>query len=204
MSASDKHRLARRDKVLLAARRCFIRRGFHATGMAEIAKACRMSVGNIYHYFSSKEAIVRAITEATRSRIAPTLRRFEENADPSEAIVQIILFGAREACRGSDARLWTEISAEAPRNRLIRETYLALDREIRAVLEALLRKAVEAGRLPPGLDVEMTSIWLVGLWDGVLARVSLEPETDLERALDVLALTLRRCLGIRNVRLGRL
>jgi len=194
MSISDKQRLARREKVLLAARKCFIRHGFHATGMAEIGKACRMSVGNIYHYFPNKDAIVRAIADETRSRIVPVLRRLENHKDPVEGIIEIVLFGVREFCRGSDARLWIDISAEAPRNRSIREIYLTFDREVRGVLKGLMQRAIEAGRVPNDLDLEAISLWLVALLDGAIARVSLEPKVDFARTLEVLARTLRQCL----------
>lgn len=194
MPLSDKHRLARRDKVLLAARRCFIRHGFHATGMAEISKACRMSVGNIYHYFPNKDAIVQAIADEMQSRIIPVLRRLEYQADPVEGIIEIILFGVREFCHGSDARLWMEVSAEAPRNRLIRELYLKFDREFRGVLKGLMQRAVQAGQVACDLDLEAVSLWLIALLDGAIARVSLEPEVDIAQTLDLLARSMRRCL----------
>ncbi len=196
MPVSDKHRSAQRDKVLLAARKCFIRRGFHATGMAEISKACRMSVGNIYHYFPNKDAIVRAIADETRSRILPVLRRLENHPNPVEGIVEIILFAVRECCRASNARLWIEISAEAPRNRLIRELYFRFDRDLRDVLKRLMRRAIEAGQISRRLDLEAISLWLVSMLDGALARGSLEPDVNIARILDTLACNMRRCLCI--------
>ena len=194
MSVSDEHRLAQRDKVLLAARRCFIRHGFHATGMAKISKACGMSVGNIYHYFPNKDAIVQAIADETRARILPVLRRLENHPNPVEGIVQIILFGVREFCRPADARLWIEISAEAPRNRLIRESYFRFDRDIRDVLKGLIQSAIAAGQISRRVDLEAVSLWLVALLDGALARVSLEPNINMARTLDTLACNIRRCL----------
>jgi hypothetical protein len=60
-----------------------------------------------------------------------------------------------------------------------------------AGLEALLRRAARAGRLPPALNLTTPSLWLVALLDGAISRVSLEPETDLAKALEALANTLR-------------
>ena len=53
----------RRKEILAAARRCFSARGFHATGMAHIAKEFGMSAGHIYNYFPSKNAIIEAIVQ---------------------------------------------------------------------------------------------------------------------------------------------
>lgn len=41
----------RREEIIRAAHKCFITRGFHATGMADIAREFGMSAGHIYNYF---------------------------------------------------------------------------------------------------------------------------------------------------------
>lgn len=194
MAASHPHRLAQRDKVMLAARKCFIRHGFHATGMAEIAAACRMSAGNIYHYFPNKNAIVRAITDETRSRMVPALRPLAEHADPVEGLVEMMLFCVRWLGGDANARLWMEILAEAPRNQRIRAICLAFDRDFRDILKRLLRRAVQAGQLTPDMDLDAASLWLVALLDGATARLAVQPDLDV-RTLDTLGAIIRRCLG---------
>lgn len=57
MAITAQHRLEQRDKALHAARTCFIQQGLRSTGMAEIAKACGMSVGMIYHYFRASRHV---------------------------------------------------------------------------------------------------------------------------------------------------
>ncbi len=194
MAFTIQHRLEQRDKVLHAARTCFIQHGFHATGMAEIAKACGMSVGNIYHYFPNKNAIVQAITDETRSRMAPVLRPLEHHSNPVEGRIQVILVGLRDLVRDSNARLWMEIQAEAPRNQPIREICLAFDRDLRNLLLRLMERAVHAGQLSPAVNLEATSIWLVALLDGAIARLSVEPDLDLPGMLEVLTDNLRHFL----------
>ncbi|MGN7998455.1 TetR/AcrR family transcriptional regulator [Sphingomonas sp. 22176] len=56
--------MLRREKIVSAARRLFIANGFHATGVAQIAKESGIAVGQIYRDFSSKEAIVAKIVQA--------------------------------------------------------------------------------------------------------------------------------------------
>src|ERR1700761_4531515 len=56
--------LARRKQVLEAAATCFRRHGFHACSMAQISAEAGMSVGHIYSYFPSKDAIIAAIVRA--------------------------------------------------------------------------------------------------------------------------------------------
>ena len=48
---SDAHRAARRRQILDAARRRFVRNGFHATSMQDIFAEAGLSAGAVYRYF---------------------------------------------------------------------------------------------------------------------------------------------------------
>lgn len=52
---------SRRQQILDAAAACFIREGFHGASIARIAKEAGMSAGNLYHFFSGKEAMIAAL-----------------------------------------------------------------------------------------------------------------------------------------------
>lgn len=192
MSVSEQYRIEQRHKVLLAARKCFVRHGFHATGMAEIAKACQMSVGNIYHYFPNKDAIVKAITDEIRSRMLPVLQPLGNHSDPREGLIQVMLLSLREICTGSNAVLWMEILAEVPRNKVIRSVCMAFDSELRELVKHLMQRAIDAKQLSPKIDPEATSLWLIALLDGAIARLIVEPDLDFTHAHDTLAQHLRR------------
>ena len=60
---SIEYRDARRTHVLDAARRCFVRDGFHATSMADVRREAGVSAGVVYLYFASKDDIIAAIAE---------------------------------------------------------------------------------------------------------------------------------------------
>ena len=49
------------ERILNAAKHCFIKYGFHAASMANIADAAKMSAGLIYRYFANKNSIILAI-----------------------------------------------------------------------------------------------------------------------------------------------
>jgi AcrR family transcriptional regulator len=68
----QEHLDARRKQILDAARRCFVRNGFHATSMQDIFAESGMSAGGIYRYFKSKDDLVEAIADGSLSFIAET------------------------------------------------------------------------------------------------------------------------------------
>jgi AcrR family transcriptional regulator len=59
----------RLDPVLRAAAVLFVRQGFHATSMREIAAQSEMSVAGIYHHYPSKERILVALLDLTMAEI---------------------------------------------------------------------------------------------------------------------------------------
>ncbi len=78
-AVSERDKEQRRDDILAAAKKVFARKGFHATTIADVAKAARRSYGSIYWYFDSKEALFHALMEseerALRDHIADALAR---------------------------------------------------------------------------------------------------------------------------------
>jgi AcrR family transcriptional regulator/DNA-binding Xre family transcriptional regulator len=55
--------------VLSASTRLFVRQGFHATSMREVATEAGLSVAGIYHHYPSKERILVAVMDVTMAEI---------------------------------------------------------------------------------------------------------------------------------------
>src|SRR3546814_18698263 len=72
---------ARRQHILATTRDLFVKRGFHQTGMAQIASSSGIAVGQIYRDFANKEAIIDASREAD---LAECLE--EETLEPAAAV----------------------------------------------------------------------------------------------------------------------
>ena len=53
----------RRDEILAAAKAVFADHGFHATTIADVARAAGISYGSIYWYFDSKDALFHALMD---------------------------------------------------------------------------------------------------------------------------------------------
>jgi AcrR family transcriptional regulator/DNA-binding XRE family transcriptional regulator len=61
--------LAALSPMLAAATRLFVRRGYHATSMREIAAEADVSVAGIYHHYPGKQHILSAVLDLTMAEI---------------------------------------------------------------------------------------------------------------------------------------
>ncbi|MEU4561222.1 TetR/AcrR family transcriptional regulator [Actinoplanes sp. NPDC023936] len=86
---SEAHLAARRQQILDAAVRCFLRKGFHQTSMQDVIKEADLSVGAFYRYFKSKNELITAIAGDKISQVTSVLDELL-TAEPSPAVPEII------------------------------------------------------------------------------------------------------------------
>ena len=72
-------------QILEAASRRFLHYGYGKTTMAEIAKDCNMSTGNLYRYFSSKLDIAEKFVDRLRREHVENLRAIASTANKTPA-----------------------------------------------------------------------------------------------------------------------
>ena len=128
----------RRAQILAAAVGCFERRGFHRTTMQDISEAAGISVGLIYRYFASKEAVIEEMAREHKRQIGEVLERARGARTLEEALRIFFAWGDDEAahCRGSGYVV--ELFAEAGRNRHVAERVADVSASIREALSELL------------------------------------------------------------------
>lgn len=77
-------------KLLNAAKRMFADNGFHGTPTSRIAKEAKVSNGILFHYYPTKEDLIRAIYFDIKDRLAVELENIQLNgATTSEHFYQI-------------------------------------------------------------------------------------------------------------------
>ncbi|HJQ30721.1 MAG TPA: TetR/AcrR family transcriptional regulator [Pyrinomonadaceae bacterium] len=82
---SDKALEEKRERIEGAAKELFIKRGFHATSMRDIAKGADTSLGNLYNYYRTKEDILESIIARYQKVVDSRLRAiFDEIVEPFE------------------------------------------------------------------------------------------------------------------------
>ena len=191
MTGADKRRAARMEQVLDAAADCFVEYGFHSAGMAKIAKRAGMSVGHIYHYFESKEAIIAAIVDRESALAA---ERFSEldAVDPS-ALAEVMSERAAESMSEKtdifQSVLNLEMLAEGQRNPEVAKIIQRHDDYVRARLNHLIGYKL-------GLeDAEARTDMLMVMFAGLASRVLRHPALDREKLVPIMRDTMRFVLS---------
>lgn len=169
---------SRRERILVAAERAFVRHGFHAATMQHVAEEAEMSAGNLYRYFPAKEAMVEALcaldqegnTDAFAGLFAP-------NSDIREA-VYVALRDHVFAKPKEKARMIVEIWAEAGRNVRVAGMTRALDADVLEKLERVIDAAKASGVASPSLDSRFAARFFFTFVAGLFKRIATEPDFD--------------------------
>lgn len=166
----------RRLTLLETADRLFAERGFHGTGIAQIAAESGVRVGQIYRDFASKEDIVAALAEQN-------VNDWLEEDVLSAAVAAGDLHAVRSWIRrfegqddkADDCRLMAEIVAEAGRNARIAAIHRQIDDRVRVSLSIALHALLPGGVDNREVDLLIEFILAAGI--GVISRRVLRPDT---------------------------
>ena len=167
----------RRRRILESARKLFVERGFHATGVAQIARESGVAVGQMYRDFASKEDIVAALVAEDCAAFlrAEMLASAISDGDSGSAMTWLLALLEPSDDPGT-AGLFAEIVAESARNKRIAAIFASLQLELRStVMEALAQIAPD-----PKLDDARSLLadTLLTLSLGLLHNQLLNPAAD--------------------------
>ena len=149
--SSDKSLVTKRRRhIMQCALRLFVEKGgyFH-TSTREIAEACGMSAGTLYHYVGSKEDILYLIINDAVSRQAKFIKKLSDefnNVNPTDALRESIKLFFQQADGDQDLYIFVnrEIGNLARNDR---KTMLDAEERTMAFFEKLLTRGVESGEL---------------------------------------------------------
>lgn len=158
----------RRNEIIVAASRLFAEQGYHATGIADIARALDIGHGTVYRYFENKRAILDRIVD---DLVAGVLVRLLEDEPPDAATTIEEFRGQAERLIGA---LWDAFDADVPGVRLLLSQGAGVDGDLvrRAgtfvdeaakVVGRYLRNGQERGFVRPDLDPRAAGQWVVAL-----------------------------------------
>lgn len=180
--ANAQLQLDRRTAILEAAQRCFARSGFHQSSMQEICAEARMSPGNLYRYFPSKEAIIAGICERDRRDAARDFAALDTAPDFFKGLEGLARHYLVER-PAEEVALWTEIMAESRRNPEIAALMKEGDADITGRMTDMLKHAGARGEIATDLDYPGVVAAMMALADGLTWRRAVDPDFNAETAL---------------------
>ena len=188
-----------RDRLIDSARFLFWERGFAGTSMAELLAHAQVNSGSFYHFFDSKEALLRAVLEQYAELLRPMVvdPAFASTPKPLERIFailagyreRILVTGCQYGC--PLGRLALEVDPEnAPAHLLIARNFQGW---IEAVRECLVEMKTS---MPRNTDVDaLATFVLVTMEGGVMLSRSYRSVEPFDRAIAQLREHFRLLLG---------
>jgi TetR/AcrR family transcriptional regulator, transcriptional repressor of aconitase len=189
---SQQYRDAQREHILAAARRCFLRDGFHATSMQDLFAEAGLSSGAVYGYFASKDEMIMAIAEENAREVlaathAAAARHSGRPAGEAlaDALEIILARDAQDGLGGMALLVW----AEALRSPALAAQFRDLFARLRADLAAVVRDHQHGDGLPGGVSAEAVATILLAVVPGCILQLALvgpEAVSDAPRAVRAL------------------
>jgi AcrR family transcriptional regulator len=177
----QEHLDARRRQILDAARRCFIRNGFHATSMQDLLAEAELSVGAVYRYFKGKDDIIAAIAAEALAEVATSFDTHDADEPPQlDNIVDLVLQVEKPPLAGSleSARLLVQIWSEALRSPGLAAQLTDVMAATRGVLGGLVAQHQKRGLLPDDVPAEQVAAVLIAFVDGFMVQRAVHGHAD--------------------------
>ncbi|MEV5766555.1 TetR/AcrR family transcriptional regulator [Micromonospora sp. NPDC052213] len=163
---SPEHLAARRRQIVDAARRCFLREGFHRTTMQDVIAEAGLSVGAVYRYFPSKADLINAIAEEAvggAEVVLDDLLRREPPLPLVEALDRALAYVETQTGDDGALRIAIQVWGEAQRDPVLAEFVAGKYDGIRRHFEALVRRAQDTGEVAADADPEAVAAGLFAL-----------------------------------------
>jgi AcrR family transcriptional regulator len=145
----------KKGRIEDAAKQLFIKQGFHATSMRDIAGRTGTSLGNLYNYYRTKEAILESIIRGYQKVIDTRLRdMFDEIEEPFQP-ESLIKFGrlVKEMVNDHhDFWLLMYIDVLEFENRHFRKMFEGLSKNLQRRFSSYFTELKASGKLYDGID----------------------------------------------------
>jgi AcrR family transcriptional regulator len=179
------------------ARELFVRKGFTATAMDEIAAAAKFTKGALYHHFSNKQALFRDVYEREQLTILDAISRaYTQQNDPWSGFRAGVQASLTISCRADVQRITLLDAPGAIGWEAMREIE---DRSTMPMLERGLQHLVDDGWIERRPVAPLARLLFGGICELAMGvahsnrprRAKLDAAAEINRILDALALQRR-------------
>jgi AcrR family transcriptional regulator len=167
----------RRRELGEAVWRVIRRDGVEAASVRNVAREAGWSAGALRHYFSTQSELLAFAMQMVVERIEGRVGALQPPADPRRAVEQRLheLLPIDEE-RRAENEVWLAFAGRALVDPQLRARHEEVDEALRTACTRALQELGSAGRLRPGLDLELEAERLHGLLDGLALHTALRPD----------------------------
>jgi AcrR family transcriptional regulator len=167
-----------RERLLLAARRVFARRGFHGASVEEIASEAGFSTGALYSNFDGKEDLFLVLMER---EIDEHAREIADAVNERASVSERARGGAQQWMTMIDREpevllLFMEFWAYGVRDAAVRPKVAARFAQVRELLTKLIVEGVREFDLELDIPAEQLAVAIDALADGIARQKLADPQ----------------------------
>lgn len=176
----------RKQQIRAAATRCFVRRGFAATRLLDIAREAGLSKGGVYFHYRAKEALFHDILEAQFAALQVRWDTQQDADQPADRALRALVLTHLQTLEQSpdEARFCNLMIAMASQNPEFREKFEQALGTMRSRYADIVRRGDFAGD-----DPVLVARGIIALVYGVAAQSAADPQAALpisaEQAADL-------------------
>jgi AcrR family transcriptional regulator len=171
------HSEGRRRQILRAAMMCFARRGFHPTTMNDISAEAQISVGLIYRYFDSKDAVITFMATEHLEDLRGVLEQARRAPTLFEGLELIAICHCEEQPEHIHVAFVADLFAEAARNEQVRVLVRDVTQFFIDSVADLIACSEEAKSIAPGLAPRTVAEIIVDSMRGMMIRAIADSST---------------------------
>ncbi len=164
----------RREQILRAAMVCFAKCGFHQTSMHDVSEEAGISVGLIYRYFASKEAVISALAEEHKQELQELLERARSAPTLLDSLEILLTAHCCEDQPQMHCAFVVDLFAEAGRNPIIANLVRDVLETGMAGITEVIARAPEMRDAPHGLEPREITELILAAARGSMMRDVLE------------------------------
>lgn len=161
----------READILSASIRVMAARGYHQTRISDIAQEAGVAYGLVYHYFGSKEKILRAILENIWERFGQRIERITARNRSTVEKLSMICDYMLDTCIARPDIIQLLVQEIVRARNIENLPDMEIVRRIMGMIESIVKDGVELGELPPDTDSRLIALTLFGAVEMILSAL---------------------------------
>jgi len=166
------------SQIVQSAIRVLARQGYARTSLMDIAREAGMSKGAVHYHFPTKDALIQEVLEKACDVVAQrTMAAWQAGDNPFDSIRSSLLELWRvRAERTDEALVIADLLAQSQYDDVLRPKLAAYYRYAASQVHEAITPTLLAAGLSPKVPPEVLPRILLGLLDGLVMQVWVEPE----------------------------